>query len=175
VGELRVAPQTVDVSGIVRETVADHHAEAHLAQHTLVVTAPPDLPIVTTDPARIRQVLGNLLSNAIKYTPSGGRIEVRTELRRIDGEADSTDWIAIDVSDSGPGIPPEMVDLVFDEFTRLGGGEKPGAGLGLAIARRVARLLGGDVTVRSEVGRGSCFTIWLPLVRQPHPPTSPAR
>lgn len=175
VGELRVAPQTVDVSGIVRETVADHHAEAHLAQHTLVVTAPPDLPLVTTDPARIRQVLGNLLSNAIKYTPSGGRIEVRTELRRMDGEGDSTDWIAIDVADSGPGIPPEMVDLVFDEFTRLGGGEKPGAGLGLAIARRVARLLDGDVTVRSEVGRGSCFTIWLRLVRQPHPPKSPAR
>ena len=79
----------------------------------------------------------------------------------MDGASDAAHWIAIDVSDTGPGIPPDMAELVFDEFTRLGGGEKPGAGLGLAIARRVARLLDGDVTVRSELGHGSCFTLWL--------------
>ena len=79
--------------------------------------------------------------------------------------AEGTRRIAIDVADSGPGIPSDKLELVFEEFTRLDHSGKPGAGLGLAIARRIARLLDGDITVTSEVGRGSCFTLWLRTVR----------
>jgi signal transduction histidine kinase len=161
VGELRIASQPVDVREVVRDAVEDHHAEARVARHTISVTMLGDIPPVRTDSTRLRQILGNLLSNAIKYTPPGGRIEVRAEVRSIDGASDSAHRLAIDVSDSGPGIPSDKFEMVFDEFTRLDDTGKPGAGLGLAIARRIARLLDGDITVRSELGRGSCFTLWL--------------
>jgi signal transduction histidine kinase len=161
VGELRITSEAVDVCGVVRDAVDEHQAEARLARHTVSITVPGDLPLVHTDSTRVRQILGNLLSNAIKYTPPGGRIEVRAELRRRDGASSSAQQLAIDVSDSGPGIPSDKLELVFDEFTRLDATGKPGAGLGLAIARRVARLLDGDITVTSDVGRGSCFTLWL--------------
>ena len=71
-------------------------------------------------------------------------------------------WVAIRVSDTGPGIPAERQEQIFDEFSRLGTEQASGAGLGLAISRNLARLLGGDVTVQSQVGRGSTFTLWLP-------------
>jgi signal transduction histidine kinase len=108
-------------------------------------------------------VLGNLLSNAVKYTPSGGRIVVRLQERAGDGRVSTRRCAAVDVVDSGPGIPPDKLDEIFEEFSRLHGSAHPGAGLGLTIARRVAQLLGGDVSARSEVGRGSTFTLWVPV------------
>lgn len=161
VGELRITSRTVDVRDVVRDAVDEYQAEARVARHTLSVSMQGDLPLVKTDSARVRQILGNLLSNAIKYTPPGGRIEVRAEVRRPGGANDSAHRLAIDVRDSGPGIPSDKLESVFDEFTRLDDTGKPGAGLGLAIARRVARLLDGDITVTSEPGRGSSFTLWL--------------
>jgi signal transduction histidine kinase len=161
VGELRMALRAVDVREVVRDAVDEHQAEARVVRHSISVTTAADLPLVKTDDARVRQILGNLLSNAIKYTPPGGRIEVRAELRNADGASSAKRQLAIDVSDSGPGIPADKLELVFDEFTRFDDSGKPGAGLGLAIARRVARLLDGDITVTSELGRGSCFTLWL--------------
>jgi signal transduction histidine kinase len=107
-------------------------------------------------------VLGNLLSNAIKYTPSGGHIEVSTEVPARRG-ASADDRIAIHVVDDGPGIPSDKREEIFGEFTRLGTVDRPGAGLGLSIARRIARLLGGDVTVAGRGERGSKFTLWLPM------------
>jgi signal transduction histidine kinase len=121
---------------------------------------------VATDPERVRQVLGNLLSNALKYTPPGGRVTVRAEVRPRGHDGAHAESVAIDVRDSGPGIPPDKHEEVFEEFSRLAPDAAPGAGLGLAIARRVARALGGDVTVASEPGRGSCFTLWVPAARR---------
>jgi signal transduction histidine kinase len=165
-GELRIAAHPVDIRGIVRDAVDEHQAEARVAGHTITVSFSDDLCPAVADATRVRQILGNLLSNAIKYTPSGGQITVRAELRRrVDGA--SPHRMAIDVFDSGPGIPPDKLDIVFDEFTRLDHSGKPGAGLGLAIARRIARLLQGDITVTSEVGRGSCFTLWLTAQEPP--------
>ena len=112
----------------------------------------------------MRQVLSNLLSNAVKYTPAGGRIGVR--VRPLAGNpAHPGEWLAIDVSDTGPGIPAERGQRIFEEFTRLEPGRTPGAGLGLAISRRVARAIGGDLTCMSQPGDGSTFTLWLPQER----------
>jgi signal transduction histidine kinase len=114
----------------------------------------------------VQQILGNLLSNAIKYTPAGGQIKVRAELKLRNGAVGAERWAAIEVVDTGPGIPNDQIERVFDEFSRLKIHEdKPGAGLGLAIARRVSRLLGGDLTAASADGRGSVFTLWLPMAR----------
>ncbi|HLM68341.1 MAG TPA: ATP-binding protein, partial [Longimicrobium sp.] len=115
----------------------------------------------------------NLLSNAIKYTPAPGHITVRAE--RADADAARPgDWAVIRVSDNGPGIPADKRDAIFDEFSRLHDGTGiQGHGLGLAISRRVARLLGGDLEVSGAEGEGATFSLWLPL-RDDDDPTVPA-
>jgi signal transduction histidine kinase len=161
-GQLTVHLDRVVLRDVVRDAVEEHRAAAEAAGLTLVHADDRSETILTTDPARVAQVLGNLLSNAIKYTPREGRIEVSTEMlgRR---ETDDGARLAIHVMDDGPGIPADKHEEIFGEFTRLDVTDKPGAGLGLSIARRVARLLGGDVTVSGGQGRGARFTLWLPL------------
>lgn len=144
------------------------------------------LPRVRTDPTHLRQILINLLGNAVKFTAAGG-VSIRGKL--FSGEdrqgsllttrpapASSTlrpprpagAWIALQVVDSGVGIPPKDCERIFDEFEQVNAGPRGdsmrrGTGLGLSISRRLARLLGGDITVESELGRGSIFTVWLPV------------
>ncbi len=112
---------------------------------------PPALPPLTVDGVRLAQVLRNLTANAIRHTLNG---EVRVRAR-LDGEH----LIAFDVTDSGTGIHPADHDRIFEPFVRLGGeADSRDGGLGLPLARRLARRLGGDVTVRSALGDGSTFT-----------------
>jgi signal transduction histidine kinase len=160
-GQLTVRLDRVVLRDVVHEVVEEHRAAAQFAGLSLVHAPDDSQTILTTDPARVAQVLGNLLSNAIKYTPAGGHIEVSTELPK--GHGTNGDRLAIHVVDDGPGIPSDKREEIFGEFTRLGTVDKPGAGLGLSIARRIARLLGGDVTVADRAEHGSRFTLWLPV------------
>jgi signal transduction histidine kinase len=165
-GTLEVAPARTDFGALLRDAVEDHRAAAGTAGHTLELRA-SDAPLeVVADPLRVRQVVGNLLSNAIKYTPPGGRVVVAAA-PSVNGDGPGEGrWVRLTVEDSGPGIPPEHRETVFQEFQRLAPGTAQGHGLGLAIGRRVARLLGGDVTVgEAELG-GAAFTLWLPAA--PH-------
>jgi signal transduction histidine kinase len=119
-------------------------------------TAEP-LPRLTTDRAKVTQIVLNLLSNAIKFTPEGGAIVVRA---RTDG-----DGVRIEVADSGIGIAPGEVERIFDEFHQVDGSlsrDYGGVGLGLALVRRLLALIGGRISVESELGRGSTFRVWLP-------------
>lgn len=163
-GQLRITPGETGILPAIREIVDEHSASAAAAGQRLDLQVPSDLPPITTDPQRVQQILGNLLSNAIKYTPEGGQIKVRAEIKPRDGATGGQRWVAIEVINTGPGIPTDQFERIFDEFSRLKIHEdKPGAGLGLAIARRVSRLLGGDLTVTSVDSRGPAFTLWLPL------------
>ena len=123
---------------------------------------PPSSKIfVATDPDKLRQILINLISNAVKFTPAGGHIDVRCSRQK--------DAIGIEVKDTGRGIPPDKLEVVFEPFVQLDSGltrTTEGTGLGLAISRGLARGMGADITVRSEVGVGSVFTLTLPLARQ---------
>ncbi len=159
-GELRVELQETNVNAIVRETAEDYRGPAEQAGLALQVETSDQLPTALTDSVRVRAIFGNLISNAIKYTPSGGRVSVRTRVTE-DGPAAGS-WIAVEVEDTGPGIPPEAREEIFEEYSRLQPGVAEGAGIGLAISRMVARLLKGDITVQSTVGEGSTFTLWLP-------------
>jgi len=108
---------------------------------------------------RLRQILLNLLSNAFKFTKEG---EVRLRARRV---ANGRDWIELAVSDTGIGMTAEQQAKLFEEFTQADATTAQrfgGTGLGLAITRKLARLMGGDVTVASEIGKGSVFTVRLP-------------
>jgi signal transduction histidine kinase len=162
-GHLTVVRQPTDVADVVRDAAEEHRDAAAAAGHQLRTEIADGIPTIETDPARVRQVLGNLLSNAVKYTPSGGHIVVRVQERAGNGYVKGTRSAAIDVIDSGPGIPRDKLDEIFEEFSRLGTGNTPGTGLGLTIARRISRLLGGDISAASEPGHGATFTLWLPV------------
>jgi signal transduction histidine kinase len=115
---------------------------------------------VRTDPDKLRQILVNLVSNSVKFTEVGGHIAVRC--------AETGDAVAIEVEDTGKGIPPDKLDAVFEPFVQLDSGltrTTEGTGLGLAISRGLARGMGADLTVRSKLGVGSVFTLTLPLAR----------
>jgi PAS domain S-box-containing protein len=158
-GEIGMQHVPTDVSEVAREAVEDYQAPAIAAGLSLEIHAPRGLA-ASTDPARVRQILSNLLSNAVKYAAKG---PVTVEARARDGQGPASGpWIAVSVSDSGPGIPSEKIESVFEEYTRLDPHAQPGAGIGLSISRRIARALGGDLTLASEAGRGSTFTLWLP-------------
>jgi len=122
--------------------------------------ASPTLPRLRTDRVKLRMVLKNLVHNALKFTVSG-RVEISA--------ADRDDGIEIRVRDTGPGIPADQRDRIFDAFHQLDGGNSPGGvGLGLHIVRRLLTALGGSVELESELGVGSTFRIWLPTdLRQP--------
>jgi signal transduction histidine kinase/PAS domain-containing protein len=128
----------------------------------LEVDVPGDLPVVTVDPGRIKQVLYNLISNAIKFTASGGTVRVSA---RVAGE-----HLQISVADTGVGIAPEHLPRLFREFEQLpqrAGVRPEGTGLGLALTKRLVELHGGTVHVESEPGKGSTFSVFLPLRNEP--------
>lgn len=161
-GGFTVHRTELDLRALTRMVAQDHRLAAEGAGHTITVHAPEEPLIVHTDPARVEQVLGNLLSNAIKYTPAPGKIEIVAEAGRHRGQPRPGSWVTITVSDNGPGIPEEHREAIFDEFTRLHENRpQKGHGLGLAIARRIARLLGGDLTVEEAPGGGAAFVLWI--------------
>lgn len=158
-GALRVDRVPADLLEVVRDAAEDHRGAAEAAGHTLELRLDGTPLQVYTDPARVRQVLGNLLSNAVKYTPRPGHIVVDAA-ETADGGPRPGRWLAVRVVDNGPGIPPDQREAIFTEFKRLHPGEIAGHGLGLAISRRIAHLLGGDISVAGE--QGAVFTLWLP-------------
>ena len=165
-GGLPIKRVPIDLRDVVRETTDDHRSAAEAAGHSIDLELPPDPLRLESDPTRVAQVLGNLLSNAIKYSPPPGRIIVRATSDRTAAPGDRA-WARVHVSDSGPGIPPDQQEAVFDEFTRLeDDGSQEGHGLGLAIARRIARLLDGDLAVDDAPGDGATFVLSLPLDRR---------
>jgi PAS domain S-box-containing protein len=159
-GQIRLEVARTDVAGIAREAAQDFQARATEAGLALVVDVPETL-FIETDARRVRQVLHNLIANCVKHVREG-EVTVTVETETPGPAERRGEWIALSVSDTGPGIPAEKQELLFQEFTRLDSTSPLGTGLGLAISRRIARLLGGDLTLQSELGVGSTFTLWLP-------------
>jgi len=128
--------------------------------NTLKLRCPRDLGTIKTDRTKVHQILANLLSNACKFTHEG-RVELTVRL----AVAESRRWVEFSVFDTGIGISPETLERLFAPFTQADSSttrKYGGTGLGLAISRHYARMLGGDITVRSTVGEGSTFTLRLP-------------
>jgi signal transduction histidine kinase len=161
-GRLVVTRERIDVNALLLDLVLEYEAAARSGGLTLSTRLDPQLPEVTTSSIRVQQIVSNLLSNAIKYTREGS-VTVETLVHDADPEGMPGDWIQIRVSDTGPGIPHDKQEYIFEEFSRIGPHEKSGAGLGLAISRLLARALGGQITVESSPGMGSHFTLWLPF------------
>ena len=152
-GNLVLHKEPTDVGALVRDTVESFRSQAESAALTLAAETADKGPTLEVDPARIRQVIGNLLSNAIRHTPSGGTVKV--------GVSSANDQVTITVTDTGEGIPPDLLAHVFERFAK--GPNSTGSGLGLAIARDVVKAHGGEVAVRSEGRGGTTATVVLSL------------
>jgi signal transduction histidine kinase len=161
-GDLSIELESVNLGTFVRDAFANHAHAASSKRILLNADTPAHLPAVYTDPSYVRDILEALLSNAVKYTPEGGCITVRLEQRDGRRLTDPASWVCMSVQDSGPGIPEP--DVLFEEVRRVEK-PKPPVGFRLVICRRIARLLGGDLTVESLPGRGASFTLWLPVPR----------
>jgi len=155
-GREEVRPITVDVAGIVRDVTAMLTGQTEDRDLELETAGAEGEVIALTDGGKVRQILVNLVGNAIRYTDRG---TITVEL-----EASPDDFV-MRVRDTGPGIPSDRLEDIFEPFVQVDESTtraRGGTGLGLAICRRLARLLGGEVTVESAVGRGSTFTARLP-------------
>jgi signal transduction histidine kinase len=157
-GTMRLDMASIELAGMVAELREQMLPMAREKEITLNASLPDDLPPLRADRAKLRRVLVNLLSNALKFTPRGGRIEVTAA---PDGEI-----VRVSVADTGVGIPPEDLARLFDKYeqarSRATRSEK-GTGLGLYITRQLVELHGGEISVTSEVGRGSTFSFTVPI------------
>ena len=163
-GQLELVREPVNVAELLADVQTSFSGQAEAAGVTLdlAVDGQPKELNVWADYGRLDQVLGNLLANALRYTPAGGTISLSAAPRP--GGIPNSGWVMIQVSDSGNGIPAEDLPYIFDRFWR-GDPSRPhggSTGLGLAIAQQLVRAQDGRISVASEVGRGTTFTIELP-------------
>jgi len=158
-GKLELNPEPINLARLIDEVVGTAGQLAEKNQNRLVVEAQQNVGALTADSLRLKQILLNLLGNACKFTKEG---EVALRVRKV---ADGRDWVELAVADTGIGLTAEQQAKLFQDFTQadsLTSRRYGGTGLGLAITRKLARMMGGDVTVTSEPGKGSVFTVRLP-------------
>jgi signal transduction histidine kinase len=158
-GKLELNPEPVNLARLIDEVIGTAGQLAEKNQNRLVTEAQENLGALNADSMRLKQILLNLLSNACKFTKEG---EVALRVRKV---ADGRDWVELAVVDTGIGLTAEQQAKLFQEFTQadsLTARRYGGTGLGLALSRKLARMMGGDVTVTSEPGKGSVFTVRLP-------------
>jgi signal transduction histidine kinase len=163
-GKVQLVVEEVAMPVLLDDTLASLEPQARAKGLALELEA-ADVPRLRTDAKRVRQIVLNLASNAVKFTERGGV--------RVTVERGAPDAVAVHVADTGVGIATEDLERVFDEFVQVGA-VNGGTGLGLAISRRLARLLGGDLTVYSAPAHGSRFTLTLPTRPPGEPCDGPA-
>jgi signal transduction histidine kinase len=166
-GRLQTWPRRVVIADLVEAAMDAIHPEADRRKVQLVFQAPENRLELVADPDRVLQITLNLLSNAVKFSPSGGTVYLGagagngqgTPLAQPEGG-----WVTIWVRDEGPGIAAEDLERAWGEFQQVNPEDREkGAGIGLALSRQMAEFMGGALTVESEVGKGSCFTLWMPV------------
>ncbi|MEM9374315.1 MAG: HAMP domain-containing sensor histidine kinase, partial [Planctomycetota bacterium] len=163
VSEIEAGSLSIRVGSVRPDTLFDDLEKEYRAQAAdksieLSFDLPPKMPAFEGDRDRIAQALHNLIGNGLKYTPPGGRVDVRVDLPEAGG-------VTVAVADTGIGIDPEECEQIFDRFYRANDrriAHVTGSGLGLALAREIARLHGGDITVESAIDEGSTFTFSIP-------------
>ena len=153
-GRLRLEPEEGNIGSLLADLVVSAIPLAERRGIELSSEGLDALPDGTFDPEKVEIIASNLISNALKFTPPNGRVTVRSV-------SSDEGWVAFEVADTGPGIPIKEQERIFDRFHQVEG-TPSGTGLGLALSRELARLHGGDILVRSEVGKGASFRVELP-------------
>jgi GAF domain-containing protein len=158
-GKLELNSEPIDLPRLIDEVIGTAGQLAEKNKNRLIVEAQENVGALKADPMRLKQILLNLLSNACKFTKEG---EIALRVREV---TDGRDWVELAVADTGIGMTAEQQAKLFQDFTQadsLTARRYGGTGLGLAISRKLARMMGGDVTVTSEPGKGSVFMVRLP-------------
>jgi hypothetical protein len=169
-GKMGLNLQAIDVNALVEDVVSTMTPLAARSGNLLEVTCPVGVGTMQSDLGKLRQSLFNLLGNAIKFT-SGGVVALEVKRMVVDGR----DWLRFVVRDSGIGMTEEQMERLFQVFSQADettSARFGGTGLGLAITRRLCQMMGGEISVASELGKGSVFTIRLPAEIEPSPPES---
>lgn len=162
-GKMELYLEVFEISTMIRDVTTTIHPLVEKNANKLEVCCPEDLGTMRADLTKIRQALFNLISNACKFTKEG-RITL-TVSRESDDSGTPSDWISISVTDTGIGMTPEQMGKLFQAFSQADASttrQFGGTGLGLAISRHVCQMMGGDISVESEAGQGSTFTIRVP-------------
>ena len=169
-GLMTIRPGAGSMADVLASAIVLVEPQAHTAQ-VAITSRTERTDGYRGDEDRVRQILVNVLANAVKFTGAGGQVRVasaRTEARPAEARLEGAGpWLRVDVEDTGIGIAPGLQSAVFEPFVQAEPGltrERGGTGLGLSISRQLARLMDGDLTVRSTEGEGSCFTLWLPAL-----------
>ncbi len=160
-GKMEIFLQSFDILKLIKEVEATIHPLAEKRSNKLIIECSGNIGSMEADETRVRQMLHNLLSNACKFTENG---TVTLKVTRLTREG--VDWITFDIIDTGMGIPKDSIKNLFHEFSQVDNSstrEFGGTGLGLAISRRFCLMMGGDITVNSVEGKGSTFTIEMPV------------
>ena len=156
-GKMEVVPEFVSLSSLLRMIKENLQTLADEKELNFTLSVPDNLPKIETDESRLYQVLTNIIGNAVKFTTKGS-VDISVK--------QNTEYIFINVKDSGIGISQEMLPHIFDEFRQADGTSSrlyEGTGLGLAIAKKITEILGGNIIVKSELEKGSVFTITIPI------------
>lgn len=179
-GRLDVHAESLDIRPFILDVASEVESLVNEKSLNLSLVMGGALPRIRTDPLHLRQIIVNLIGNAVKYTDAGSIVVKTRVLPResallqglpqlvSDVQQNAVTWLSVQVVDSGIGIAVVDQERVFEEFEQVDAGPRTdspnrGTGLGLAISRRLARLLGGDLLVASKQGKGSVFTLWLPV------------
>ncbi len=159
-GKMNLEIDTFEISSVANEVIGIFSPLAHSRGIDLTLICPPEIGLMRSDAGKVRQVLFNLLSNAVKFTERG-HITLTISHEYHSGKA----WIFFSVADTGIGINPEQMGRLFQAFSQVHHNtfhHYGGTGLGLALSRQLCQMLGGDITVESETGKGSVFSVCLP-------------
>jgi signal transduction histidine kinase len=159
-GKMELNPETFAIKEVIGEVCTIIEPMASKKNITMSVEAPAEAVLVTIDPVKFKQVLYNLLSNAVKFTPENGDIKLIASL-------EDSEQMRVEVRDTGIGIKTEDLTRLFHEFEQLDSGlgrQQQGTGLGLALTKKIVELQGGSITVESQFGKGSTFTVALPAL-----------
>ncbi len=169
-GRMEVTIEPTSVADLIEGLVTIMRPQAAPKSITVRTEIGKNLPMIETDPGKLQQILYNFLSNATKFTPKQGTVTISaTRVTRQDNSL----GVRISVADTGPGIPEDMQDVIFEKFRQIDAShtrQHAGTGLGLAICRELAQMLGATVSFASEPGRGATFFVDLPMTHQPEEP-----
>jgi signal transduction histidine kinase len=174
-GRLRIEPTSLDLNVVLQEALMSFRSQIDSKGQTLAVRLSPNLPKVHADRARLIQILTNLISNAHKYSPQGGTLTLTAEATHSTVPPTARTGtlpkpvVRLNVSDTGYGISPEDQSKLFSQFFRSDDPnirEQTGWGLGLHITKRIVELMGGEMSVKSEQGKGSTFSFTVPIELQ---------
>ncbi|MBI4747330.1 MAG: response regulator [Acidobacteria bacterium] len=163
--EMKLSCAPLETESFVRQCVEDIRVSAQTRRIALEIQLEPGLPAISADRGKLERVFANLLSNALKFTPNGGKISVAGSVESGTGVEIGQHFLKISITDTGEGIPAEDIPYLFEPYRQSKSTKKQlGVGLGLTIVRRIVAAHGGNISVHSQLGVGTCFTVLLPAL-----------